>query len=383
MQIDTRNRDGSMQSAKDGFHPDPTLVPKAYAAPLTGPDAVYSGLLECPCTDRISKKVSGRYSLQANGAALKAGLRRIVTYTECYSAVASLGLPAGEVAKAQGSDKARPAGCSVAVDPATGKQSVFFNHLESAAPCGGAGSKASGSFRVAGAASSLVELGVDLDSSVPGGNATITITGPATVWFGVAFGATEMKQQPGAIIVDGRGAVSEYQLGDHVAGAKLKQQVAVLSNMVAGGKRTIVLTRKFAGASPAQFTFDLNGDGSVVQFMNAVGSSANFSFHKTMSSSTITLARLGVPNCLCGEWAARGDSRDPRRVVCAPACALQLAPAAGRPFAAFCLSPDVLLFWVHLLTCRLCRGRLQARRLSSAAHRAPSPTRTTTTRRRR
>ena len=44
MQIDTRNRDGSMQTPEDGFVPDPKLVPKAYAAPLTGPDSVYSGI---------------------------------------------------------------------------------------------------------------------------------------------------------------------------------------------------------------------------------------------------------------------------------------------------------------------------------------------------
>ena len=29
-----------MAKPEDGFHPDPKLVPKAYAAPLTGPDAV-------------------------------------------------------------------------------------------------------------------------------------------------------------------------------------------------------------------------------------------------------------------------------------------------------------------------------------------------------
>ena len=46
-------------------------------------------------------------------------------------------------------------------------------------------------------------VGLDLDGTVPGGTVTITITGPAAVWFGVAFGATEMEQKPGAFIVDG------------------------------------------------------------------------------------------------------------------------------------------------------------------------------------
>lgn len=190
MQIDTRNRDGSMQSPKDGFHPDPKLVPKAYAAPLTGPDAVYSGLLECPCTDRISKVVNGGYSLQATGTALKKGLRRIVTSPECYTAAGKLGLPPAAQAKSQGSDPALPAGCSVTIDPNTGKQRVFFNHLEKAAACGAAkaGTKDKGGAHFVGAKKSLVNLGLHLDATAPGGNATITVTGPATVWFGVAFG---------------------------------------------------------------------------------------------------------------------------------------------------------------------------------------------------
>jgi hypothetical protein len=108
-----------MRTAKDGFTPDPSLVPKAYAAPLTGPDAVYSGLLECPCTDRISKTVRGQYSLQAEGGALRSGARRIVTYTECFAAAAKLGLPNATQTQLQGSDKGLPAGCSVRVDPLT------------------------------------------------------------------------------------------------------------------------------------------------------------------------------------------------------------------------------------------------------------------------
>ena len=48
MQIDTKNRhyDGP------DFRPD--LLPAASAAPA---NASYSGLLECPCTDRVVKKV--------------------------------------------------------------------------------------------------------------------------------------------------------------------------------------------------------------------------------------------------------------------------------------------------------------------------------------
>ena len=89
--------------------------------------------------------------------------------------------------------------------------------------CGTGGAAASS--RVGGAAKSLVQLNIELDASTPAGNATITLTGPAAAWFGVAFGATEMKQQPAAIIVSEAGHVSEYQLGDHLAGTRLQTQV--------------------------------------------------------------------------------------------------------------------------------------------------------------
>ena len=53
MQIDTKNRDGSMAEPGMPFKAGP--APRNSKAPVSGPDAVYSGLLECPCTDRITR----------------------------------------------------------------------------------------------------------------------------------------------------------------------------------------------------------------------------------------------------------------------------------------------------------------------------------------
>ena len=73
MQIDTKNRhyNGS------DFKPD--LLPKASAAPEGAP---YSGLLECPCTDRIVKKVEVEYSTQSQGACATT----VASATECFAA---------------------------------------------------------------------------------------------------------------------------------------------------------------------------------------------------------------------------------------------------------------------------------------------------------
>jgi hypothetical protein len=313
MQIDTRNRDGSMETAADGFVPDPNLVPKAYAAPLTGPDAVYSGLLECPCTDRITKDIEGAYMFQAEGSKLNKGLRRIATAPECFEAASKMGLPNITQKNAQGVDKNRPAGCSFRADGAyLREQSVFFNTLESAAPCGGTNAT---SHHVAGMSTSLVGLAIGLNSGTAVGNATITITGPADVWFGVALGATEMKEQPAAIIVDGSGQIAEYRLGTHTAGKKLVTQVTVLSNIVTTVNktrtRTVILTRQFAGKTADHYTFPANLTklGGTVQWMNAVGSGPEYSFHKAMSSASLLLVKLGVENCLCGLDTPFGSSK--------------------------------------------------------------------------
>merc|ERR1719500_186410 len=79
MQIDTKNRhyNGS------GFRPD--LLPKASAAPA---DAAYSGLLECPCTDRIVKRIDHVYNTQTSGTCDKA----ISNETLCFEAAASVAM---------------------------------------------------------------------------------------------------------------------------------------------------------------------------------------------------------------------------------------------------------------------------------------------------
>ncbi len=53
--------------------------------------------------------------------------------------------------------------------------------------------------------------------------ATITLSGPADVWFGVGWNAKTMTDQPYAIIVEGKsGNVTERRLGDHDPGRLLQ-----------------------------------------------------------------------------------------------------------------------------------------------------------------
>merc|ERR1711953_1139632 len=101
MQIDTRNRhyNGS------DFKPD--LLPKASAAPEGAP---YSGLLECPCTDRIEKKIEHMFSTQTSGSCPT----NINNASICFEAAASMSSSAsGPSTNETVHDSGLPGGCSV------------------------------------------------------------------------------------------------------------------------------------------------------------------------------------------------------------------------------------------------------------------------------
>merc|ERR1712038_1416300 len=122
MQIDTKNRhyNGS------DFRAD--LLPKASAAPK---DAAYSGLLECPCTDRIRKTIEIEYSTQSKGSCTT----RVGNATECF--VAASKVQGGKVdANNTVTSTDLPSDCSL-VKYENGTTIPFFNDASSKAECGG------------------------------------------------------------------------------------------------------------------------------------------------------------------------------------------------------------------------------------------------------
>merc|ERR1719288_283266 len=122
MQIDTKNRhyNGS------DFRAD--LLPKASAAPA---DAAYSGLLECPCTDRIVKSIEVEYATQSKGSCATS----VVNATECF--VAAMRVENGNVdANSTVTSSSLPSACSL-VKYENGTTIAFFNEASSKAMCGG------------------------------------------------------------------------------------------------------------------------------------------------------------------------------------------------------------------------------------------------------
>jgi hypothetical protein len=144
-----------------------------------------------------------------------------------------------------------------------------------------------------------VALTVRLDTAAAAAaQATLTLEGPDGVWFGAGFNATTMADAPWTVVVDGAGAVTERQLGDHTPGTALAASVTVVSNAVVGGRRTVVLTRALAGATAAHYSFDLARD-TVLHAIVAVGSTPALAYHKAKTGVTLAVLPEGAPVCVC------------------------------------------------------------------------------------
>ena len=290
MQIDTWNRD-EMELTGSAFVPGPypkrsgdSKWPAGNLAPVNGSDATYSGLLECPLTTRIRKKLTGggwNDSFAANIDCNYASScpQKLQTPSECFAAAREIGISQSvSVVTSKGTSDNLPSGCSVEVNDTHAH--VFFNINTKSSACCGAGVDT-----VEGTQQSLVTLGLTLSSSV---GATITMTGPAdNVWFGVGFDTHVMSNSPYTITVDGKGQVTERVLGDHAPGVVLNSSIKVISHSVSAGKRTVVLSRSLHGLTPQHHDFD--PQKLSLDFISAVGSGPDFGFHKAKTASTISL----------------------------------------------------------------------------------------------
>merc|ERR1712025_223417 len=283
MQIDTKNRhyNGS------DFRAD--LLPKNSAAP---PNASYSGLLECPCTDRKVKKIEYTFSTQTEGVCSK----MIPDNVTCFEAAQTV---AGDQIGANITTgiKGEPSGCYISHD-GDGSINAYFNTEETSVACGEGGTQLTGSFK---ADKAVTSVSLNLDNSVADGRVTITLGGPSDKWFSVGFNTPnfQMSDLPYTIVVDGSGKTSELKLGDHDPGTPLSASVTVTSNSEADGVRTVVMTREFQGKTQDHFTFD--PESSSIPCLFASGRSSSFSYHgpDTRTGGTLKLNFLDSATCVC------------------------------------------------------------------------------------
>ena len=200
MQIDTKNRHYNGTDFRAG------QLPKASGAP---PNASYSGILECPCTDRIVKTIEVDYTTQSKGSCTTT----VSNATECFMAASKV--EGGKVdANLTVTSSILPADCFL-VKYENGTTISFFNEGESKATCGGGQvynkqRNTSFLFQVFTgtytATPALTTASVRLDNTVSGGLATIRLSGPSTMWFAVSFGSPNfaMSDKPWTVVVDGK-----------------------------------------------------------------------------------------------------------------------------------------------------------------------------------
>jgi len=281
MQIDTWNREAMNIS---GTSPPPFIpgpLPRSAESPE---NPQYSALLECPLTTRITKQVDGTYIAQSQGTCAAP----ILSFQECFHAAATLLNADGKhtFVNTTGSDAQQAPGCSASVDSSTPLTlRVFFNKLTtSTTAC------ASKSNVVAGTTESLasaVQITISLNATTQ--LAKLTLQGPATVWFGIGFGAHAMADLPWTVVVDGTGKVSERNLAKHAGGTLLNASLTVVSNTVDNNVRTVLLSRPLQGLTKDYFTFSVASNDSSIPILVAVGSNATYGYHKDKTPATITL----------------------------------------------------------------------------------------------
>jgi len=299
MQIDTKNRhyNGS------DFRPD--LLPKASAAP---PNASYSGILECPCTERIVKKIEHSYTTQNKDTCRK----KVETAAECFEAAITVDA-VDKIENITVNDEKMPTGCSI-IHHSNGTVAAYFNTKDSDSVCGG-GELFTGTLE-AETAATFVEISLLARTN----KATITLTGPNGKWFGVGLNSPKfaMSDMPYTIVVDGKGNVSERKLGNHDAGTVLSSSVQVVSNLVTDGVRRVVMVRDFTGKTPDHYSFD--ADISTIPVIVASGSGPVFGYHgsKTRTGGNLQLTSVDAPTCVCSAGVSGTINGVPFKKDCRP-----------------------------------------------------------------
>eukprot|EP00946_MAST-07B_sp_MAST-7B-sp1_P003171 g3171.t1 len=341
MLINTNYPASPGQTPREAFHDAP--LPKEALSPA---GANYSGLMECPCTTRTKKIITG-FETRVTGTCGADG--DVQTASECFEAAAQLMKNIAN--NITDNDASRPRGCYF-IASQNGTNAHFNSPPASSNPVN-CGQRATGakvhSMGGADSTTGLFHVHLDLDGST--GNATITLVGPPGRWFGIGFNASAMSDLPYTITVEGD-KVTERKLGNHMPGSPLKASVEVLSNMlvpachawtylplrfttpynIADGTcrlrasgaegfttdgwmdgmfsgvidrdsdkskiRTVVLRRPLVGLTEDHFTFDPSA--ASFRFIDAVGTTPTFQYHgKSRGGGSIIMVEEGAPVCVC------------------------------------------------------------------------------------
>jgi len=292
MQIDTHNRNYDIN---DPVGYKPWFLPKRdQNSSETDLSIGLSPLIECPCSDRITRSVVNSSSILTSGKCQAT----ISSEEECAAAVSKL----AQVSWSKAVNNASlPAGCLLVPVEVTGEYGVIFNSAQSEMACDATENTWD---NIEGISSGLLlrgdsDLGglVNLSVVTDGTSANITLSGPDGAWYGVGFDAAAMSDEPYAIIVDGAGAVTERKLGNHAPGDLLSPSVVVVESRAVAGVRTVVVTRPVKGLTPKHYSIPTAAGG--INLITAIGSGPELAYHKARTGASVTLLPVDVGACIC------------------------------------------------------------------------------------
>ena len=278
MQIDTRNRDPKYINQTRFV---PGILPKEAASPK---NAVYSGLLECPCTTRIHKEYTHNYEVLLNNTCQ----RPITNATICLNSSQILSEKNSSIHIIRNSTL--PYGCFYE-ENLNNDFGIYLNTFKSDVPCGGDYGEYSAVI-IRDASTNLT-----VNFSMTDYQFILTITGNSHNWFGIAFGAHTMSDLPYAIIADGYGDVSEYKLGNHDQGQLLQDTLSVKENSVLNGVRTVQIIRNNQGVNSDYFSFSSSQPN--IPILLAVGNTPNFKYHRFRGTNNLYLSAVNGITCVC------------------------------------------------------------------------------------
>jgi len=279
MQIDTRNRD-PIYINDTKFYPG--IMPKNSAAPK---NANYSGLLECPCTTRINKTIKYEWNYQIQNTCSK-----IITNSTICETIGPSNFVFHNV-----SNSSIPYGCSFR------NGNTYFNSYRSSSLCGETNSSMGGDY-FGFVNDTLTNITLNINYTYNTKYANITLSGPNNVWFGVAFNATKMGDEPYSIIVDGNGHIFEQKLGNHGPGVRLNRTINVYINKIINNTRFVVIGKPEHSTNTIDnFNFNFSEVFEDMNILTAIGSGSNFAYHRLKTTNILQISSRNGYTCICND----------------------------------------------------------------------------------
>lgn len=283
MQIDTRNRNPKFINQTKFF---PGILPPSAASPN---NAAYSGLLECPCTDRKKKVISKDYYTTNQGQCIHS----IHNSSECEEKLFQID---SNLKFTRINHPNSIQGCF------RNQSGGYYNSFSSHLGCHNQGNLNQGNISLGN-----VSLQIRVESQL----VYFNLTGPSDVWFGTAYNASAMANLPYSIIVLGNGTIQEWKLGNHEMGNLLPSSIKILRNLVVGKVRRVEFVRNIKNSY-----YDFSGTMNL-PLLVAEGQSPNFGYHRSRGATKMYLYSLLGDTCLCYSGVTGSINGIPFRKNCA------------------------------------------------------------------